>query len=106
MGDVVVARGEIWICDEPELGSRPALVLTRDDAIAVLRTIVVAFVTRTLRTAPSQLRLGPEEGLRTECVANFDDLHTVPKSWLVHQVGSLGPRMHELCDRLNAMSGC
>lgn len=102
----MVARGEVWLCDDPEAGSRPALVLTRDEAIPALRTVVVAFVTRTTRRARSQLPLGPDDGLLTDCVANFDDLHTVPKSILTHKLGELGPRMHELCDRLNLMAGC
>lgn len=103
---MVVANGDIWLCDDPDLGSRPALVLTRDDAIPVLTTVVVAYVTRTPRRAPSQLPLGPEDGLLSECYANFDDIHTVPKSVLVHKLGELGQRIHELCSTLNMMAGC
>lgn len=102
----MVARGDVWVCDHPEIGSRPALVVTRDEAIPSLRRVVVALVTRTTRRAPSQLTLGPDDGLLTDCYANLDDLHTVPKVWLTRKLGSLGPRMHELCSTLNAMAGC
>ncbi len=102
----MVARGELWWLETADEKGRPVLVVTRDEAIAVLRRVMVAPVTRTLRSAPSQLPVGPDEGLPVQSVANFDDLATVPKALLVRRLGSLGPRIHELCDRLRVMSGC
>jgi mRNA interferase MazF len=102
----VVARGELWWLETPDEKGRPVLVISRDEANAVLRRVMVAPVTRTLRSAPSQLPLGQQEGLPTESVANFDDLASVPKSLLVRRLGTLGPRLHELCERLRAMADC
>jgi mRNA interferase MazF len=102
----VVARGELWWLETPDEKGRPVLVISRDEANAVLRRVMVAPVTRTLRSAPSQLLLGRDEGLPTESVANFDDLASVPKSLLVRRLGALGPRLHELCERLRAMADC
>jgi mRNA interferase MazF len=102
----VVARGELWWLETPDEKGRPVLVISRDEANAVLRRVMVAPVTRTLRSAPSQLPLGRQEGLPTESVANFDDLASVPRSLLVRRLGTLGPRLHELCERLRAMADC
>jgi mRNA interferase MazF len=102
---VVVAHGEIWWVERPP-GGRPALVLTRDQAIPVLHAVVVAWVTRSIRDVPSQLPLGSSEGLPTECVANFDDIGVVRKSLMVRKLGSLGARAGELCATLEAMAGC
>lgn len=102
----MVARGELWWLETPDEKGRPVLVISRDEANAVLRRVMVAPVTRTLRSAPSQLPLGRQEGLPTESVANFDDLASVPRSLLVRRLGTLGPRLHELCERLRAMADC
>jgi mRNA interferase MazF len=103
---VVVARGELWWLETPDEKGRPVLVISRDEAIGVLQRVMVAPVTRTLRSAPSQLPLGRDEGLPVESVANFDDLASVPKAMLVRRLGSLGSRLQELCERLRGMSGC
>ncbi len=103
---MVVARGELWWLETPDEKGRPVLVVSRDEANRVMRRVMVAPVTRTLRTAPSQLALGRGEGLPVESVANFDDLASVPKALLIRRVGGLGPRAHELCERLRAMADC
>ena len=101
----MVARGELWWLETPDEKGRPVLVISRDEAIGVLRRVMVAPVTRTLRSAPSQLPVGPDEGLPVEAVANFDDLASVPKAMLIRRLGALGPRLHELCGALRGMSG-
>jgi len=102
----VVTKGELWWLETPDEKGRPVLVISRDEANAVMRRVMVAPVTRTLRSAPSQLPLGRDEGLPTESVANFDDIASVPKALLVRRLGILGPRLHELCERLRAMADC
>lgn len=42
-------RGEIWWGEAPDEKGRPYLVLTRDEAIPVLRAVLTAPVTRTVR---------------------------------------------------------
>lgn len=102
----MVARGEIWWLETPDGKGRPALVVSRDEANRVMRRVVVAPVTRTLRNVPSHLPVGRTEGLPVDSVANFDDLASVPKAFLVRRVGTLGARHHELCGTLLAMAGC
>jgi mRNA interferase MazF len=101
------ARGEVWWGEMADVGRRPYLVLTRDVAIPVLRRVVVAPVTKTIRGIPSELRLGSEEGLDVECVASMDNVLTLPKSILVQRIGALSPeRRRELCDALSAAVDC
>jgi mRNA interferase MazF len=103
---MVVVQGELWWLETPDEKGRPVLVISRDEANAVMQRVMIAPVTRTLRAVPSQLRLGRDEGLPVESAANFDDLASVPKALLVRRLGELGPRHHELCERLRAMADC
>ena len=54
------ARGEIWWGEAPDAKGRPYLILTRDEAVPVLRTILVAPVTRTVRGIPTEVPVGAE----------------------------------------------
>ena len=82
-------------------------VLTRDEAIPVLRTILVAPVTRTARGIPTEVPLGPEEGLPAEGVATLDNVLTFPKSMLVRRIGALAAgRVGEPCEALRAAIDC
>ena len=101
------ARGEIWWGEAPDAKGRPFLVLTRDEAIPVLRTLLVAPVTRTIRRIPTEVPLGLDEGFQTECVAALDATTVFPRSMLARRIGTLAPtRMHELCDALAAAADC
>lgn len=101
------ARGEVWWGEVPEARPRPYLVLTRDEAIPVLRRIVVAPVTRTVRGIPTEVPLGDREGLPSECVASFDNLLTIPKALLVRRLGGLGAdRRDEPCAAILAATDC
>ena len=101
----VPRQGEIWWA-ESEQSRRPVLVVTRSEAVGVLRAIVVAPLTRTIRDIPTELRLGPDEGLAVDCVASFDNLQRVRRSALTHKAGDLGPRRQEACAALLALADC
>lgn len=92
--------------ESPHGGIRPALVITRQRAVDIFGRVTVALVTSTLRKGPTQLSLGSDEGMRTECVANFDDLTVVDRAILTRRLGQLGSRLHEMCDALNALADC
>ena len=98
-------QGEIWWA-EIESARRPVLVITRSEAVPVLTGVVVAPVTRTIRSIPTEIRLGAEEGLAAECVANFDSLQRIRRSSLSTKIGELGLRTTELCEALRMMSDC
>jgi mRNA interferase MazF len=100
------AQGEIWWADTEDK-RRPVMVVTRSEAVRVLSSLVVAPVTSTVRGIPTEVRLGPEEGLVGECVASFDNLRPLRRSLLTERVGRLPPeRRHELCRALAAMADC
>jgi mRNA interferase MazF len=103
---VTIGRGEIW-WGEGDSKGRPFLILTRDEAIPVLRTVLVAPISRTIRNIPTEVSLGISEGLPVASVASMDGVHTFPKSMLVRRMGALDPERHrELCLAISAAVDC
>lgn len=103
----MVAQGELWLLEAPNRKSRPALVVTRDQAIPVLNNVIVAPVTRTIREIPTCLPVGPDHGLEHESVVAFDNLAAVPKSLLTVRLGQLdGLGRVRMCDALRALADC
>lgn len=103
-----IARGEVWTFEfrKPDK-SRPVVVLSRGDAIAVLGTVMVAPVTSTVRGIPSEVRVGPAEGLKHESAVNLDHVQTVEKSRLFRRLGKLSAtKMQEVCRALSVGVGC
>lgn len=81
--------GEVWWAESPlPVGSRPVLLLTRDEVIQTIGSVVVVLVTRTARGLPTEVRLGAREGLPEPCVANFDNILTVPRGRLTRLLGA------------------
>ena len=102
----MVKRGEIWWC-ELDGGARPVLVLTRAEAIPLLTKVVCATITSRIRSVPSELPLGVDDGMPRECVASFDNVATVAKSDLKYRISAISPqRLPELCETLNIALGC
>jgi mRNA interferase MazF len=102
-----VRRGEIWFAATPG-GDRPVLVLTRDPVAERIERIVVATLTRTTRGVVSELELTPHaDGVPTDCVVNFDNIHTIARDALRRRVATLTPaRMAHACRVLNDALGC
>jgi mRNA interferase MazF len=100
-------RGEIWFAVTPG-GDRPVLVLTRDPVADRIGNVVVAALTRTRRGLVSELVLTAEEdGVPSDCVVNFDNVHTLPRSTFRRQVIQLSPRrMAQACRTLRDATGC
>lgn len=91
-------RGEVWWADLPVEGRRPALVLSRQAAIPLLTRLVVVPATRTVRGIPTEVGLGPEDGMPHQCALSFDNVVTVSKSRLSSRICVLGPeRMETVC---------
>ena len=103
-----VSRGEVWRFrfKSPDK-LRPVVVLSRDDVIGLLRTVMVAPITSTIRGAPSEVLVGVREGLKHESAVNLDHVQTVERARLVGYVGSLGPdKMREVSRALAVAAGC
>ncbi len=104
--NVAPMQGEIWWA-EAEGKRRPVLVVTRSDAVPVLTWIIVAPVTRTIREIPTEVRLGPSHGLPDECVASFDNLQPIRRSFLTQRAGELQiDELDEICRALQALADC
>jgi len=100
------SQGEIWWA-EAEDKRRPVLVVTRSDAVPVLTWIVVAPVTRTIRGIPTEVVLGARHGLPVDCVASFDNLQPIRRSFLTARVGELGTEeLGEICRGLRSLADC
>lgn len=107
MGEVVVARGEVWWGETPDEKGRPFLVVSRDAANHVMQRVLVAPVTSRVRGVPSELPLGPPEGLPRASVAAFDNLRPIPKAILSRRLGALSAqRRHEICTVAGATVDC
>lgn len=103
----MVAQGDLWLLEPPNGKRRPVLVVSRNEAIPVLNNIVVAPVTSTIRSIPTCVAVGPDDGLDHDSVATFDGLGAVPKSVLTTRLGSLGPHGRQrICDALRALADC
>lgn len=85
-------RGEVWWAElPPPVGRRPVLLLSRNEAYQIREFITVAPVTTRLRGIPTEVALGPREGLRRSGVANLDSIMTIRKSLLTRRISSLSP---------------
>ena len=97
-------RGEIWFAEVPRGGDRPVLVLTRDPVADRIDRVVVASLTRTRRGLRSELALTVDgDGVPSDCVASFDNLHTLPRAAFRRHLMTLGvARMALACRALRA----
>lgn len=100
-------RGEVWFAATPG-GDRPVLVLTRDPVADRIGSVVVAALTRTTRGLTSELELtAAADGVPTDCVVNFDNVHTLARTSLRRHIATLSAtRMAQACRALRAATGC
>ena len=103
-----IARGEIWMYAfaAPDK-RRPVRVITRQDVIGLLHTVMVAPITSTICGAPSEVIVGVTEGLKHESAVNLDHVQTVEQSRLVRRLGQVSVlRMRDVCRALAIAVGC
>ncbi|CAN5842234.1 type II toxin-antitoxin system PemK/MazF family toxin [soil metagenome] len=100
-------RGDVWFAATPG-GDRPVLVLTRDPVADRVGSVVVAAITRTVRGLVSELELtAAGDGVPTDCVVNFDNIHTIARTSFRRRVTQLDPvRMALACRGLCDSTGC
>ena len=103
-----LSRGQVWMYSfrGPDK-RRPVLVLTREEVIGLLRTVMVAPITSTIHGAPSEVIVGVDEGLKRDSAVNMDHVQTVEKARLQRYVGTLSPvKMAAVCEALSIATGC
>jgi mRNA interferase MazF len=103
-----VNRGEIWRYRfaAPDK-KRPVLVLSRQEVIGLLHTVMVAPITSTIRGAPSEVVVGIREGLKHDSAVNLDHVQTIERARLETYLGHLGfDKMRAVCRALAVAVGC
>jgi mRNA interferase MazF len=102
-----VRRGEVWWVEHPDDGRRPHLVLTRDAAIPVLQSVLGVPATRTIRGIPTEVEVGPEDGMPERCVFALDTTRVLPKRRFTRRICELSPaRMTAVCRALGYATEC
>ena len=85
-------RGEVyWFRFAAPDKRRPVVILTRSGLVSHLGAVTVATVTSTRRKVPSEVPIGPEEGMPKACALNLHNVFTLSKD-------SLGPFLTTLSD--------
>lgn len=84
----LMQRGELWFAATPG-GDRPVLILTRDPVADRIGAVVVAALTRTRRGLVSELELTAADDVPTDCVVNFDNIHTLSRDAFRRKIGQL-----------------
>lgn len=84
------------------------VVLTRDPVADRIGSVVVAALTRTRRGLVSELDLSSEvDGVPSDCVVNFDNIHTLPREVFRRWVATLSAsRLAEVCRVMAAATDC
>ena len=81
--------------------------MTRDEAIGALNEVFVVLATTTIRDLPTEVRLGPNDGMPRECVLNVDHVDTVAKGFIGDRITTLSAeKLHSVCRALDVATGC
>jgi mRNA interferase MazF len=102
-----VKRGEVRWAEHPDWPRRPALVLTRNEAIDHLNEVFVVLATTDVRGLPTEVELGPTDGMPRAYVLNAAHVASLPKGYLGGLITSLSAeRLAEVCRALDHATGC
>lgn len=100
-------RGDVYLIKfkEPDK-KRPALILTRTEAISNLSAVTVIPITSTIREIRSQILLDENDGMEKECVINVDNIQTISKQKIGSYVTNLSDeRMQEVFEAVKFAFG-
>ncbi len=98
-------RGEVWLASLDKV--RPVVVLTRDPLGAVLRSVIVAPATSTVRGLETEVALGHDDDVRRPSVANLDNVQLIDRSRLDRRVGRVRPAtMRAIRAAISVAVGC
>ena len=83
------------------------VVVTRSRVAPRLRRVLVAPITTVVRGLPTEVPLGPEEGVRDGSVANLDNIQLVPVDRLLRRAGVIThARWGEFCVAMRKVMAC
>ncbi len=103
-----IERGEIRLVRFPRPDKpRPVLVLTRGSALSYLSRVTVAPITSSIRDVPSEVLVGPDDGLKQPSAINLHNVLTIEKGIVGRRVARLGDeKMRAVCRALGFALGC
>lgn len=101
-------RGDIYLYDfkKPDK-TRPVVIISRDDVIPLLSTVMIAPILSTIYGIPSEVVVGIEHGLKNTSAINLDHVQTVDKSRLSNFIAHLDEAvMQQVCEALAKAVNC
>ena len=102
-----VHRGDVWWADVPGDKRRPVVVLTRERFISRLNRVIVAPITTTVRSIPTEVALDSTDGLPRRCAANFDNVFTMSCELLIERISHLrADKLDLICRSYRFAVGC
>jgi mRNA interferase MazF len=85
-------RGDVWLIDlGGRIGTRPVLILTRQNILKYLNKIIVAEITTQGKGYPTEIFINQKANLPKPSFVQAENLHTVPKNRLKKFLGALNP---------------
>ncbi len=100
-------RGDVWWADVPGDKRRPVVILTRQRFIERLNSVLVAPVTSSVREIPTEVSLGPADGMHRRCAVNFDNTFTLHRDHCLERITTLSSeKMDEVCLAYRFAAGC
>ena len=104
--NAVPGWAELWVVSAGD-SRRPALVLTRPEAVDRLNRILVALATTHVRGLPSEVKVGTDDGLRVECVLNLDTPELLSRDRFAAFIGDFPrDRWNEVCSAMASAINC
>jgi mRNA interferase MazF len=86
-------RGDIWLIDlGGKAGTRPVVILTRQNVIEHLNKVTVAEVTTKGKGYPTEVYVGNKANLSKPSFVQTDNIHTISKNRLNKFMGTLDPK--------------
>jgi mRNA-degrading endonuclease toxin of MazEF toxin-antitoxin module len=83
-------RGDVWMINlGGKIGTRPIVVLTRQNVLQYLNKVTVAEITTKGKGYPTEVFIGQKANLQEPSFVQADNLHTVPQKKLEKFVGTL-----------------
>ena len=85
-------RGDVWLIDlGGPIGTRPVLILTRQNVLKYLNKVIIAEITTQGKGYPTEIFINQKANLPKPSFVQADNLHTVPKKRLKKFLGVLDP---------------
>jgi mRNA-degrading endonuclease toxin of MazEF toxin-antitoxin module len=83
-------RGDIWLAElGGKIGTRPVVILTRQNVLPHLNKVTVAEVTTNGKGYPTEVFIGQKANLPKIPFVQTDNIHTIPKQRFVRHIGTL-----------------